>query len=439
MKILSIFAFLFSFTSLQAQQVQVWSLEDCIDYALKNNISLKQAELNIGIKESQLVQSKLQVLPSLNAASSFNKNRGRSIDPFSNDFVEEVSSFLNLSYSANTTIFNGFKNFNQIKKAANESLKSIYDLETSKNELISTLALSYLQILFNEELYNIASKQLELTKGQEERINTLVEAGSLAQGELLNIQSQFALEEQQLIQAENQLNLSKLQLAQILELDKHQNLQVLSLDLLLNDFQLKENINDDFALALKKQSSIKSADLQVKSAEYDLKIARANYYPNLSLGYRNSTLYSDNLADMISFNDQLDNNQQSGITLSLSIPIFNQWMTRTAVNQSKIQIENSILNAKLAKNQLRKNMEQAYTDQLAAYKRHQAALKAVVANKASFGYISDRYELGMVNSYEFNESKNKLIKAESDELQAKYDLIFKVKLYDFYTSLTFEL
>ena len=437
MKILSIFAFLLSFTSLQAQQV--WSLEDCIDYALKNNISLKQAELNIRIKESQLVQSKLQVLPSLNAASSFNKNKGRFIDPFSNDFVEEVSSFLNLSYSANTTIFNGFKNYNQIKKAANESLKSIYDLETSKNELISTLALSYLQILFNEELYNIASKQLELTKGQEERINTLVEAGSLAQGELLNIQSQFALEEQQLIQAENQLNLSKLQLAQILELDKHQNLQVLSLDLLLNDFQLKENINDDFALALKKQSSIKSADLQVKSAEYDLKIARANYYPNFSLGYLNSTLYSDNLADMMSFNDQLDNNQQAGITLSLSIPIFNQWMTRTAVNQSKIQIENSILNAKLAKNQLRKNMEQAYTDQLAAYKRHQAALKAEVANKASFGYISDRYELGMVNSYEFNESKNKLIKAESDELQAKYDLIFKVKLYDFYTSLTFEL
>jgi len=437
MKILSILAFLFSFASLQAQQV--WSLEDCIDYALKNNITLKQAELNIGIKESQLLQSKLQVLPSINAASSFNKNRGRYIDPFTNDFVEEVSSSLNLSYSANATLFNGFKNYNQIKKATNESLKSIYDLETSKNDLISALALSYLQILFNEELYNTASKQLELTKGQEERINTLVEAGSLAQGELLNIQSQFALEEQQLIQAENQLNLSKLQLAQILELDQHQNLKVLSLDLVITDFQLKENINTDFTTALKNQSSIKSADLQVKSAEYDLKIAKASYYPNLSIGYRNSTLYSENAADMISFNDQLENNKQSGIALSLNIPIFNQWMTRTAVNQSKIQIENSILNARLAKNQLRKNMEQAYTDQLGAYKRHQAALKSVVAYKASFGYVNDRYELGMVNSYEFNESKNKLIKAESDELQAKYDLIFKVKLYDFYTSLTFEL
>ena len=437
MKFLSILAFLFCFTHIQAQQV--WSLEDCIDYALKNNISLKQSELNIELKESQYLQSKMQVLPSLNASSSFNENRGRYIDPFTNDFVEEVSSSISLSYSANATLFNGFKKSNQIKKAANESLKSIYDLETSKNDLISTLALSYLQILFNEELYNTASKQLDLTKGQEDRIKTLVEAGSLAKGEILNIQSQLALEEQQLIQAENQLNLSKLQLAQILDLDNYKDLKILSLDLKITDFKIKENIDNNFATAIQNQSSIKSVELQVISAEYDLKIAKAGYYPNLSIGYRNSTLYSENAADMISFNDQLKNNKQSGIALSLNIPLFNQWMTRTAISQSKIQIANSILNARLAKNQLRKNMEQAYADQLAAYKRHQAALKAIVAYEASFGYISERYELGMVNSYEFNESKNKLIKAESDALQAKYDLIFKVKLYDFYTSLTFEL
>ena len=142
---------------------------------------------------------------------------------------------------------------------------------------------------------------------------------------------------------------------------------------------------------------------------------------------------------MISFNDQLKNNKQSGLYLSLSVPIFNRWATRTAVKQSRIQIENSRLNATIAKNKLRKNMEQAYADQLAAYKRYQAAQKAVVAYTESFAYISERYELGMVNSYEFNESKNKLFNAESDALQAKYDLIFKVKLYDFYTSLTFEL
>ena len=381
----------------------------------------------------------MELLPSVNISNSFNNNRGRYINPFTNQFDEEVSSSLNLSYNSNFSLFNGFKNINQIKKAANESLKSIYDLESAQNDLISSIALSYLQILFNEELYQTSESQLDLTKNQENRIKTLVEAGSIAQGELLNIQSQLALEEQQLIQAENQLNLSKLQLAQLLELDQYENLNVLKLDIKVPIFKIKNNINTDYAIALNTQSSIKSSELQINSAIYDLKIAKANYLPNLSIGHRISTLYLDNVDDMFTFNEQLENNQQSAIYLSLNIPIFNKWSVRNSVAQSKIQIENSQLNAQQAKNQLRKNMEQAYADQLAAYKRYQATQKAVIAFKEAFTYINERYELGMVNSYEFNESKNKLITAESDELRAKYDLIFKVKLYEFYTSLKFEL
>ena len=381
----------------------------------------------------------MELLPSVNISNSFNNNRGRYINPFTNQFDEEVSSSLNLSYNSNFSLFNGFKNINQIRKAANESLKSIYDLESAQNDLISSIALSYLQILFNEELYQTSVSQLDLTKNQENRIKTLVEAGSMAQGELLNIQSQLALEEQQLIQAENQLNLSKLQLAQLLELDQYENLNVLKLDIKVPIFKIKNNINTDYAIALNTQSSIKSSELQINSAIYDLKIAKANYLPNLSIGHRISTLYLDNVDDMFTFNEQLENNQQSAIYLSLNIPIFNKWSVRNSVAQSKIQIENSQLNAQQAKNQLRKNMEQAYADQLAAYKRYQATQKAVIAFKEAFTYINERYELGMVNSYEFNESKNKLITTESDELRAKYDLIFKVKLYEFYTSLKFEL
>ena len=437
MKVLSTLSCFFIFISIQAQQI--WSLEDCIDYALKNNISLKQSELNIELNKNEYFQSKMELLPSVNISNSFNNNRGRYINPFTNEFDEEISSSLNLSYNSNFSLFNGFKNINQIKKAANESLKSIYDLESAQNDLISSIALSYLQILFNEELYQTSQTQLDLTKNQENRIQTLVEAGSMAQGELLNIQSQLALEEQQLIQAENQLNLSKLQLAQLLELDQYENLNVLKLDIKVPIFKTQNNINTDYAIALNTQSSIKSSELQINSAIYDLKIAKANYLPNLSIGYRISTLYLDNVDDMFTFNEQLENNQQSAIYLSLNIPIFNKWSVRNSVAQSKIQIENSQLNAQQAKNQLRKNMEQAYADQLAAYKKYQATQKAVIAFKEAYTYINERYELGMVNSYEFNESKNKLITAESDELRAKYDLIFKVKLYEFYTSLKFEL
>ncbi len=423
--------------ALQAQQI--WSLTDCIDHALENNISLKQTELNIQLNKSTELQSKLELLPSANANSSYTSNQGRYINPYTNAFDEEVSKTLNVSYSSNITIFNGFKNINQIKKAANETLKSIYDLESAQNELISSIALSYLQILFNEELYETSMKQLDLTKKQETRITILVEAGSLAKGELLNIQSQAASEEQQVIQAENQLNLSKLQLAQLIEIENHEDLEISKLTIQIPTFKLKENINIDYATAVKRQSTIKSSEHEIISAMLSHKIAKANYLPSLNFGYTMSTLYSDNIDEMFTFNEQIQNNKQSGIYISMSIPIFNKWSARAAVNQSKIQFENSQLNAELAKNQLRKNMEQAYADQLAAFKRFQATQKAVIAFEESFAYINERYELGMVNSYEFNEAKNNLILAESDQLQAKYDLIFKVKLYDFYTSLTFEL
>ena len=435
-----LFLSIFFFISISIQAQHLWSLEDCIDYALKNNLSLKQSELNIELNQNEYFQSKMELLPSINLSNSFNNNRGRYINPFTNDFDEEVSSSLTLAYTSNVSLFSGFKNINQIKKAANESLKSIYDLESAQNDLISSIALSYLQILFNEELYQTSQTQLDLTKNQQTRIKTLVDAGSLARGELLNIQSQFALEEQQLIQAENELNLSKLQLAQLLELEApYDSLDVLKLNIDVPVFEIKKNINTDYTIALNTQSSIKASELEINSAIYDLKIAKANYYPSLSLGHRISTLYNDNINDIFSFNEQLENNQQSAIFLSLNIPIFNKLGVRNAVAQSKIQIENSQLNAQQAKNQLRKNMEQAYADQLAANKRYQATQKAVIALKESFNYINERYELGMVNSYEFNESKNNLITAESDELRAKYDLIFKIKLYEFYTSLKFEL
>lgn len=436
MKAISILAFLFCITNIQSQEL--WSLDDCIDYALKNNINLKQQELTTQLNDIQVFQSYTNLAPSWNANSSISQNRGRSINLVTYDFVEEVNKSFSLSTQVNMTLFSGFKNWFQIKKSANELQKSIYDLESSKNDLISSIALNYLQILFNKELYQSALQQFELSKAQETRIKLLVEVGSLANGELLNIQSQLALEEQQLIQAENQLNLSKLQLAQTLELTNYQALDIAYLDLEIPSIQLKESIDNDFAIALSKQYSIKSAELAIESAEYDYKSSLSNFSPTFNVGYSTGTNYND-YNDIYSFKEQFDNNSNSNISLSLNIPIFNKLNNHTALQQSKIQIENAQLNAQQARNQLRKNMEQAYADQLAAYKRYQASQKAVLANTESFSYIQERYELGMVNSYEFNESKNNLIKAESDELQAKYDLIFKVKLYEFYTNLTFEL
>ena len=436
MRLLSILTFICTFSSLQAQQT--WSLEKCIDYALKNNISLKQQEVNTELNGIQVFQSYANLAPTWNASSSIGQNKGRSINLVTYDFVDELNQSFSLSSQVNLNLFSGFKNWYQIKKSANELQRSIYDFESSKSDLISAVALNYLQILFNTELYNAAQKQYELSLSQVERIKLLVDAGSMAKGELLNIQSQLALEEQQVIQAENQLSLSKLQLAQTLDFEDYHSLNISYLELEIPQLKLKDSVKGDYKIALTKQYTIKSAELGIKSAEYDYKSSLSNFSPKLSVGYSTGTNYND-YNDIYSFNEQFDNNANSTITLNLSIPLFNKLSNHIAVQQSKIQIESANLNAQLAKNQLRKNMEQAYTDQIGAYKKYLAAQKAVIAYRESFSYINTRYTLGMVNSYEFNESKNRLIKSESDELQAKYDFIFKVKLYEFYTSLKFEL
>lgn len=436
MKLTAFFALSMIISNAFAQQI--WTLEDCINHALKHNITLKQTELNIELNDIQVLQSYANLAPSWNLNSSISENRGRSINIVSNEYVDDINKSFNLSTSIDMTLFSGFKNWFQIKKSATELQKSIYDLESSKNDLISSIALNYLQILFNKELLSASQKQFELSMAQKERIKLMVDLGSLAKGELLNTQSQLALEEQQLIQAENQLNLSKLQLAQLLELDKFQELDIKYLDLEIPQIQLKESIQEDYELALTKQYNIKSANLAVQSAKQDYQISMSNFYPTLSLGYSTGTNYN-NYNNLYSFNEQFENNASSTISLRLNIPLFNKLYNHTSLSQSKVQIENANLNAELSKNQLRKNMEQAYSDQIAAYKKHEASIKSVLAYKESYNYISERFELGMVNSYEFNESKNNLIKAESEQLQAKYDLIFKAKLYEFYTSLTFEL
>ena len=381
MRLLSIFTLLFTFSTLQAQQT--WSLEKCIDYALKNNISLKQRKVTTELSGIQVFQSYANLAPTWNASSSVGQNKGRSINLVTYDFVDEVNNSFSISSQVSLTLFSGFKNWFQIKKSANELQKSIYDLESSKNDLISAIALNYLQILFNTELYNAAKKQHELTQSQEARIKLLVEAGSIAKGELLNIQSQLALEEQQLIQAENQLNLSKLQLAQSLEFEDYQSLNISYLEIEVPELKLKESIKSDYNTALTKQFPIKSAELALKSAEYDYKSSLANFSPRLSVGYSTGTNYND-YNDIYSFNEQFDNNANSTITLNLSIPLFNKLNNHTALQQSKIQIESANLSVQLAKNQLRKNMEQSYTDQVGAYKKYLAAQKAVIAYQESF-------------------------------------------------------
>ena len=433
-----IFVF-FLLKSFDAQSQKIWRLKDCIDYALKNNILIKQSKLNTEISKSDEKFSKLNLLPRINSNGRFNRNQGRSIDPFSNSFIEQVNSNMNFSYNSDIVLFNGFSKINQIKKSKNSIKINEYETENIKNNLISNIALNYLQILFNIELCNLANNQLDLSLEQELRLSNLYNEGLISYGDLLNIQSQIALDEKQITDSKNQLQLSKLQLAQLLELDDFMQLNIIFDSISIPPVILIDDLENDYKIALKNQSLIKSGNLKIINSKIDHKIAKSNIYPSLSVGFSAGTIFSDNVSYLFSFWDQIRNNRNSVIYLSLNIPIFNNWINKNNIQKSKINIENTILSVQTDKNNLKQNMQIAFNDQLSAYKNYIASEKVLISNQEEYNYIIEKYELGIVNSFEFNQIKNKLINSKSDLLQAKYDFIFKIQLYKFYSNLNFSL
>ena len=433
-----IFVF-FLFNSFNAKSQKVWRLKDCIDYALKNNILIKQSKLNTEISKSDEKFSKLNLLPRINSNGRFNRNQGRSIDPFSNSFIEQVNSNMNFSYNSDIVLFNGLSKINQIKKSKNSVKINEYETENIKNNLISSIALNYLQILFNIELCTLANNQLDLSLEQELRLSNLYNEGLISYGELLNIQSQIALDEKQITDSKNQLQLSKLQLAQLLELDDFMQLNIIFDSISIPPVILIDDLENDYKIALKNQSLIKSGNLKIINSKIDYKIAKSNIYPSLSVGFSAGTIFSDNVSYLFSFWDQIRNNRNSVIYLSLNIPIFNNWINKNNIQKSKINIENTILSVQTDKNNLKQNMQIAFNDQLSAYKNYIASEKVLISNQEEYNYIIEKYELGIVNSFEFNQIKNKLINSKSDLLQAKYDFIFKIQLYKFYSNLNFSL
>lgn len=424
-------------------QDKKWSLEECIQYALDHNISVKQTENNAAISAENLKEANSAYLPNLNASVNQNFNSGFTIDPFTNARVEETVRSNNLSLSSGVTLFNGFRVQNAKKESQTNFEASKLDVAKMKNDIAMNVALAYLQVLFNNELVEIAERQLNTTKIQVDRLKELVDAGAIAKGSLLDVESQYAAEEQQLVNAKNQSDLSRLNIMQLLELDAGdafdisipKNIEVTNL--------IQDNPEQVYQKALGIQPQIKAAELRVNSSEYSLLQAKGSRYPSLSMNGSVSSFYSSAAKQLgadgmtledIAFNEQLDNNQSYTLGFSLQIPIFNRNQVNTMIARTQLNLENSRLLALQEKRTLRKNIEQAYADASASMKQYLASDKAVVAFEESFSYMQERYNLGMVNTYEYNDAKNKFMKAESDRLQAKYDYAFKVRILHFYAT-----
>jgi len=429
------------FTSAQGQSL--WSLQKCIDYALQNNIQIKQQTLNSEYYSNQLQQAKYNRLPNLNSGFQNNMSFGRTIGP-DNTYLDINSNSTSGSLNSNVTIWNGFTLTNSIKMADMDLRASLEEMKKAKDDIMLNIAASYLEILFADELVIVAEDLLKITQLQIDRTTKLVEAGSLAKGSLFEIEAQYAREELNVVNAQNRLQLAYLSLYQLLDVPSTESFKIEKPTLPEIGANLSLlNSMDVFKNAVQLKPAVKSAEFKLESAKKQLLIAKGNLMPTVSLGGNYYNFYNNKYTDFqrnkISFSDQLKSNERYGFGATINIPIFNRFQARTGVSNAQIQLENTELQLQNTKNLLRKDIEQSYTNALAAFKRYVANQKTVVSSKEAFRYTEEKFNVGMINSVEYNQSKNNLSKAQSDLLQAKYEYIFRTKILDFYNGQAIEL
>ncbi len=426
-----------------ANAQNVWSLQKCIDYALENNIQIKQQQLNTQFYENQVNQAKSNRLPNLNAQIGNDNSFGRSLT-YDNTYKNVNSSSISGGANTSFTIFDGFNLSNTIDKQELDFQATLKDMQKAKDDMMLNIAGMYLQILFAEELVLVDEAQMEVTKQQIERTQQLVDAGSLAKGALLEIVAQLAREELQLVNDKNNMQLNYLGLYQMLELPIAESFTIEKpvLPEIRANLSMANSI-DVFNNALNVRPEIQAAQLRVKSAEKDLEIARGNYYPSLtfSANYYNlyNNKYTDIKGDKIEFGNQLKNNARSSLGVTMGIPIFNRFQVKNGISNAELQIQDYQYRLQTTSNTLRKEIEQAYTNALASLNRYMSSEKAVESMEEAFRYVEEKFNVGMVNTVDYNLQKNQLTVAQSQLLQAKYEYIFRTKILDFYNGIPIEL
>ncbi len=452
-------------TGMQLQAQQSWSLEDCINYAFDHNLDIKKQVLNVETVKANLLQSKLNTLPSINAGASTVNNWGRTIDQYTNTFATSRVRSDNLYLQGSFILFSGLQKVNVIKRNQLSLEYSQFSLDDLLDNISLTIAGYYLDILFSKELLMVAREQLDVTEQQVNRMGKLVNAGTLAKGDLLTIQAQAALEELQVIETENRLEISYLSLMQLIDFPVNEEFEV-QIPRLRSVEEPSIEITSDqiYSYALQNRPEVRLAELNVDIAQKDISLSRGMQSPVLSMGGSWGSGYSglnqeglnpyyetvpigevestgetvvttyQNYADyqVKDWSAQLNDNNNRTVGFYLNIPIFTGWQVRNSITRAKIAREAAEYDLQLTKNNLRKVIQQAYADAVAALKRYGASLKQVEAQNESFKYAEQKFDVGLLNSVDYNEIKKELTRAQSDLLQAKYDYIFKTTILGFY-------
>jgi outer membrane protein len=444
MKLFTIYLFLLITTFAQAQ-IKKWTLKECVDYAIENNINIQQSELDnelIAIDKKDAIGN---FLPSVNANASHNWNIGLNVNPLTN--ILETQTFQNTGIGLNVgvDIYNGLQNQNRLRRSNLARIAGQYQLTKMKDDISLNVANAYLQILFNIENLKVQEEQLENNNKQKVRTQTLVDAGSVPRGDLLDMTATVATSEQAVVVAKNALLISKLSLAQLLQLDEFENFDVAETDYFLTDSEVMlQSPNAIYDKAKEERVELKIARANLDVAQKDIDIARGAFQPSLRGFYSfssratNSDRFSQDInGDLIARGpapifDQFSENKGNAFGFQLSVPILNGFAVRNSVERSKVSFKRSQVAVSQQEIDLKRNVFTAFTDANGALNAYEAAVKAVEARRESYKYAQERFDVGLLNAFDLNQSQTLFSNAESDVIRTKYDYIFRVKVVEFY-------
>ena len=432
-KLTIIIAIITAAFSSQAQKV--WTLDECVDYAMEHNVTILQSILNQNNAEYQYKAAKNAWLPTVSADASQNFGFGQS--PSSNGvYVSDNSASTSFGLSVGMPLFNGLNLYYQTKSSALSLAASKKDLEAAKFDLKLLIMSYYMQVVYNKELKAIAEKQLTLTEEQHGKTQQLFELGKVAESNVYESAAQVSTARSSLVQAENNLMLSILDIVQALELESVDGFDVISPE----EFKAIENQSipsqeSTYDFALNHQPKMEAANMRLEKTNLDVKATKSAWYPSLSLyaGYSNGyyKYFTDGYPNQ-SFSDQLSTNGRTSIGLRLSIPIFNAMQTKYQVKMTQLSVKNQELAINTAQKELKKEIDQVFYNALAAEQKYIAAEETYQAAEIAYRYSNESYAAGKATLLELNESKNRLFKSESEMLQAKYEYLYRVKVLNYY-------
>jgi len=414
-----------------------WTLEQCCDYAVEHNISLRQRENQRQRQEIQLDDARNERLPDLSASVGENFSFGRGLTA-DNTYTNTNTSSTSFSLGTSVPLFTGFRIPNQIRLNRLNLEAATQDLEKAKNDIRMQVAQEYVQILYDQELLAVAQRQIAIDSAQEARLQALFDKGKTSEAELSQQRATLAQSRLTATQANNNLRLALLSLSQLLELDSPEGFSIATPETALSpsDGGMKEAAGTEtggFPAWLMARPEIQAEQLRLEAADRSIDIARAGLYPTLSFSAGMGTnYYTTSGFTSDPFGRQLKNNFSQYLGLNLSIPIFNRFSTRNSIRSSKLDRLNQQLALDNAKKTLLKEVQTAWYNTVAAREKLGSSMEAQKASKAAFRLAQAKYEQGRATITEFNEAKNHLMKAESDLTQARYEYLYQTAILKFY-------